>query len=135
MVCCGPYILNCFRSGMAIAGAVPCERARQIRPERNGAEWRRLVFGRSLAARDSASRHRWLFTPGVPDSMKSCASKWRARRIGRPDRVHDRELAFLEKRLQRLQAGMQAEETVEVDGCIGAATPRAAESRCVGRMW
>ena len=47
----------------------------------------------------------------------------RPRGIGRTDSVHDRKLVLVEQRLQRSEAGMQAEKSVQVDRCVRSATP------------
>src|SRR5579862_3773325 len=48
-----------------------------------------------------------------------------ARGVRRTDGVDDSQLTILKERLQGLQAGMETEEAVEIDGCAGrAATGR-----------
>ena len=49
------------------------------------------------------------FTPGVPDSMKSCASKCEQVGIRRTGGMHNGQLIFLEERRERRKAWVQAE--------------------------
>ena len=57
----------------------------------------------------------------------------RARGIGRADRVHNRQVPLVEQRLERRERGMQAEEAVQVDGGVFAASVAAA--RAAARRW
>ena len=55
----------------------------------------------------------------------------RARRIGRPHRVHNRQVLLVEQRLQRRQRRVQAEEAIQVDGGIFAI----AAAKAAARRW
>ena len=53
--------------------------------------------------------------PGVPDSMKSCASKWERLGSGDPAACTIARLTLLPERLERRERRMQAEEAIEID--------------------
>ena len=55
------------------------------------------------------------FRPGRAGLHVVLRVEVRARRIGRADRVDDRQVLRVEERLQRRERRMQAEEAVEVD--------------------
>ncbi len=124
---------NAFATGEAF-GSVPADgkivdvvhRDRRLFAAQNArqgwsdARWREMAdFWRRVAADRASERLSHPssvdFTPGVPDSMKSCASKCERRGIGRSGGMHDGEMPLLPERLKRRQRRMQAEEAVEIE--------------------
>ena len=89
---------------MATAGAVPCERARQIRAEGYGAERRGLIFGHRLQ-RAVEPAVVGGFHAGRAGLHEILRVEMRARGIGRADGLHDGELAVLEKRCSGCRLG------------------------------
>ena len=108
---------------METAGALPCNVRGRYGTECYGAKWRGLFLGRRL--------QRAVEPPVVRGFHARSARlhvilrvEMRTRRIGRADGLHDRELTILKERLQRREARMKTEETVEVKCSVRTAAAR-----------
>ena len=97
------------------AGAAS-QHARQIRAHGHGAKWRGVFFRHGLHGAIEPAVVGG-FHAGRARFHEILRVKMRARGIGRARRVHDGQLVAVKQRLQRREAGMQSEESVEIDGC------------------
>ena len=114
----------------ATAPAAPARMRGMRRRQGRGAQRRGSPRRGARRARAPGSRPGSSSTPGVPDSMKSCASKWERVGSGVPAACTKAAAPSRKKGEQGSQRRVEPEEPVEVEGgAVGRAGPRHGDRR------